>query len=162
MQEDATIAGSAPSAALTDIPLALLRAELERRSETGLGLVGRAGNATDGADVPGDGSTCGSERPVGSYNMAVHVGALFLILFLSTFGMSLFPYPWICFLTVSDSHSMLVPYSCSSLPPPPHPPTIPLSLPPFWHRRPDSHCFCAPLTDGVYISDGSVSAAILE
>ena len=90
MQEGATISGPAAlGAGLTDIPLALLRAELERRSGTESGLLGRADNATDGVDGPGDGSTCGSERPVGSYNMAVHVGALFLILFLSTFGMVL-------------------------------------------------------------------------
>lgn len=94
MQEDTTIPDALPSgllgAALTDIPLALLRAELERRSEGGL-LLGRTGHGhgagSSSATEEGEPPKCGSERPVGSYNMAVHVGALFLILFLSTFGM---------------------------------------------------------------------------
>ncbi|KAL1960779.1 hypothetical protein VTO42DRAFT_6609 [Malbranchea cinnamomea] len=80
--------------ALADIPLALLRAELERRAALGSdsgsvggALVERADDAGNGTDAD-DGSTCGSERVGGSYNTPVHVAALFLILILSTFACS--------------------------------------------------------------------------
>jgi len=59
---------------LSDIPLAILRAELVRRAEV--------------EDVDADGinrSTCGSTKQ-GSYNTPLHVVAVFLILGLSTFG----------------------------------------------------------------------------
>jgi hypothetical protein len=77
------VAGSS----LTDIPLALLRAELERRTAAegqggGGGLVGRAAD-----DNGSDGAKCGSSLPGGSsYNTPAHVAALFLILILSTLG----------------------------------------------------------------------------
>ncbi|KAK2749795.1 hypothetical protein FQN55_003031 [Onygenales sp. PD_40] len=66
---------------LTDIPLAILRAELARR-----GISSRADDAGDG-DTP-TGSTCGSTIKAGPYNTPLHVAALVLILLLSTFACS--------------------------------------------------------------------------
>ncbi|OJD16139.1 hypothetical protein AJ78_03667 [Emergomyces pasteurianus Ep9510] len=68
---------------LTDIPLAILRAELERRGYVG----SRAGDGV-ADDNTSDGSTCGSGVRTGSYNTPLHVAALVLILILSTFACS--------------------------------------------------------------------------
>ncbi|KLJ06938.1 hypothetical protein EMPG_17546 [Blastomyces silverae] len=70
---------------LTDIPLAILRAELERRGY--VGIDSRAGDGSADGNAP-DGSTCGSGERTGSYNTPLHVAALVLILVLSTFACS--------------------------------------------------------------------------
>ncbi|OJD20122.1 hypothetical protein ACJ73_08546 [Blastomyces percursus] len=70
---------------LTDIPLAILRAELERRGY--VGIDSRAGDDRADGNAP-DGSTCGSGERIGSYNTPLHVAALVLILVLSTFACS--------------------------------------------------------------------------
>lgn len=57
---------------ISDIPAAVLRAELVRRNEVG--------------DADDEKATCGSTRS-GAYNTPAHVMALFLILVLSTLGM---------------------------------------------------------------------------
>jgi hypothetical protein len=57
-----------------DIPTALLKAELLRRQD-------------GGSEQP---PACGSRHVRGSYNTPLHVGALILVLILSTLGM-LFP-----------------------------------------------------------------------
>ncbi|PGH10079.1 hypothetical protein GX51_00346 [Blastomyces parvus] len=70
---------------LTDIPLAILRAELERRGYVGIDI--RMGHGSAGGNTS-DGSTCGSGARTGSYNTPLHVAALILILVLSTFACS--------------------------------------------------------------------------
>jgi hypothetical protein len=90
MEEHTRLRGrydDAAESSLTNIPLALLRAELERRTaaqgEAGGGLVGRAADDNNGSG----GAKCGSSLPGGSsYNTPAHVAALFLILILSTLG----------------------------------------------------------------------------
>lgn len=70
------------ASSLADVPIALLRAELERRT---------LGTQTQGvAPSPAQTSTrpaCGSTIKSGSYNMPMHVAALFIILIFSTLGM---------------------------------------------------------------------------
>lgn len=56
---------------ISDIPAAILRAELARRNEV--------------RDEDAEKATCGSTRS-GAYNTPAHVMALFLILVLSTLG----------------------------------------------------------------------------
>lgn len=81
------LGGDGYAARLTDVPLALLRAELERRSVSGSMLERSPAKEEDGDNADSDGDTCGSETRSGlSYNTPVHVGALFLILILSTLG----------------------------------------------------------------------------
>ncbi|OAX79864.1 hypothetical protein ACJ72_05814 [Emergomyces africanus] len=75
------IAAGGPS--LTDIPFAILKAELERRGYVG----SRAGDGVADENTS-DGSTCGSGVRTGSYNTPLHVAALILILVLSTFACS--------------------------------------------------------------------------
>ncbi|OAT04441.1 plasma membrane zinc ion transporter [Blastomyces gilchristii SLH14081] len=70
---------------LTNIPLAILRAELERRGYVGIDT--RAGDDSADGNAP-DGSTCGSGERTGTYNTPLHVAALVLILVLSTFACS--------------------------------------------------------------------------
>ncbi|KKZ65339.1 hypothetical protein EMCG_08855 [[Emmonsia] crescens] len=76
-------AGTMGGLSLTDIPLAILRAELERR-----GYVGSRGDDGIADENTPDGSTCGSGVRTGSYNTPLHVAALVLILVLSTFACS--------------------------------------------------------------------------
>ena len=81
----------------TDIPLTLLRAELARREElvqadARIGADIALGTAAAPAAAPTETQTqnpaCGSQGLRGSYNTTLHVLALFLILILSTLGMS--------------------------------------------------------------------------
>lgn len=167
MQRDATIPDPTPSGALgavlTDIPLTLLRAELERRSDGG-SLVGRMGHgAGSSASEDGEQPKCGSERPVGSYNVALHVGALFLILFLSTFGVFIPMTEMVGWMWLTGGYySVLVPDSCSEVSWASYTPTIPFPFATFWNGCADSYGFCAPFTHCVYISYGPVSAELLE
>ncbi|PGG98569.1 hypothetical protein AJ79_08822 [Helicocarpus griseus UAMH5409] len=75
--------GNVGGPSLTDIPIAILRAELERR-----GYVGTRDDDGSKDGVPADGSQCGSGMKTGEYNTPLHVAALILILLLSTFACS--------------------------------------------------------------------------
>ncbi|EEH33614.1 hypothetical protein PAAG_04664 [Paracoccidioides lutzii Pb01] len=68
---------------LTNIPLAIIQAELERRGYVGT----RADNDVADGDTS-TGSKCGSGVRTGSYNTPLHVVALILILVVSTFACS--------------------------------------------------------------------------
>ncbi|KMU91966.1 zinc transporter protein [Coccidioides immitis H538.4] len=68
---------------LADVPISLLKAELERRS-----LDIRAQGISPGPAQPSTRPACGSTTRAGSYNTPIHVFALFLILILSTLACS--------------------------------------------------------------------------
>ncbi|KAI5285327.1 hypothetical protein KEM55_000705, partial [Ascosphaera atra] len=124
------------SSSVSDVPAAVLRAELERRGY-GLTLRDDAGDGSDG------GSSCGSIK-TGTYNMTLHVLALFLILAISTLG------------------DLRIPLDGTALPPPPDPAALPLPFAPLRHRRAHRYGLRAPVAYGFHLAYEPMSAGLLE
>lgn len=139
--------GSETQAIWSDIPTALLRAELERRQ--------------NGSGKP----ACGSGRTRGTYNTSLHVGALILILVLSTAGKSLPPFyfplqkvqRWLL-----GAGSMLLSHHSATISPPPCSSPPPLPLPPFRHRRAHRHSLRTPPAHSLCFAHGPLSSIFLE
>jgi hypothetical protein len=152
--------GNNPS--LADIPIAILKDELQRRGHVVRADGNRDGNVTN----------CGSSGRGGSYNTPLHIAALVLILALSTLGMcsppggcNLFiqthdrPFPLImCALTIS---SMLISRNRSPISTSSNPATFSLSLTAFWNWRAYRNGVCPSSPDRICVFDQSMSAQFL-
>jgi hypothetical protein len=131
--------------AWSDIPTALLQAELAKRQD---------------ATAPAK-PECGTKKR-GSYDTPLHVGALILILTLSTLGTAdpsqlLQHCP-----TANSSHSLCVSHHRPPLPQTSHSSPGHLPLPSLRHRRPHSHGIRAPLPNSIHIPHGPMSPLLLE
>lgn len=145
---------------LSDIPLHILRSELARRAAEAA--------QDEGSGAEEDTPTCGSQQR-GVYNTPIHVFALFLILALSTLGITS---PTFRRLFLSDLklvltqegqlNSMLVSHSRPSVPWSPHSAPLPLRLAAFRHRCADCDGIRASAAHCVQLADESLSSAILE
>lgn len=128
--------------AWTDIPTDLIRAELNRRQ--------------DGPQKP----ACGSGHVEGAYNTSLHVGALVLILVLSTAGR------WWTSLKrrsiVDSHHSMLFPHHSTPFPKNPSAPPHSLPVSSLRHRRLDRNGVCPPPTYRLRLPHRSMPPFLLE
>lgn len=127
-----------------DIPTALLQSELARRQN---------------GDLP-ERPACGGKNK-GSYNTPVHVGALLLILTLSTIGTSS-PSRVLSDLLLTCNSSMRFSHYRPQIPSPPNSSPVHLPLAPLRNWRPHSHGLCASLSYRLLIIDGPMSPILLE
>ena len=102
---------------------------------------------------------CGSGARRGSYNISLHVAALFMILILSTLGMPFLSIHW---CSIDALFSLLISHHCQAFSQAPYPTSLPLHLKTFWHWCPDRNGIRPPATHGFRISDRPMSSLLLE
>lgn len=126
----------------SDIPTALLRAELVRRQD-------------DSSKA-----ACGSGKGRGSYNTSLHLAAFVLILVLSTAGQSHWmPNPQV---SANQHASMFFPHHSPPFSPSPRASSFPISLTPFWHWRPYCNRIRASPAHRIRLTDRSMPSIFLE